>query len=96
MTKRERIDALFEEKKRRILGHKIENPLKVCSNCVRWVRHYVKNDVSITGGFVPIKCGHCTYPRLKSREEHDTCEHFCTFKDLPDGDFLRAFMDEAM
>ena len=98
MTKTERRNALFEERKLRQQGVKIEKPLKVCANCVRWRRHYAAADPASVPfcmpPYVPTKCGHCTYPRLKHREESDTCEQFLTLKDMSEEEFMEAMTRE--
>lgn len=44
-----------------------ETPL--CINCEHYHQHYnVKGD--------KVQCGHCTYPRLKTRMPYDTCDSF--------------------
>ena len=83
---------MFEEQKLRQQGVKIEEPLKVCANCVRWRRHYVAADPGSVSHYmppyIPIKCGHCTYPGIKTREESDTCEHFLTLKSMTEEELM--------
>ena len=98
MTKSERRDALRVERHRREQGFKIDKPLKVCANCVRWHRHYAAVDPASVPfcmpPYVPTPCGHCDYPRLKHREETDTCEHFLTLKDMSENELMEAMTRE--
>lgn len=94
MTKGQRKKALWEEKQLRKQGVKIDKPLEVCANCARWHRHYAEVDPASVPycmpPFAPTPCGHCTYPRLKHREESDTCEHFLTLKDMSEEELMEA------
>ena len=51
---------------------------EVCGNCEHFVQHYnanlfwSRNVERVT----PMHCGHCTYPRLKNRTVHDSCDKF--------------------
>ena len=40
-----------------------------CVNCKHYRQHYLKNGIRLT-------CGHCCQPRLKFREDYDTCSLF--------------------
>ncbi len=45
-----------------------------CGTCYYYKQHYVQ-----WGGpnrFSALSYGHCTYPRMKVREPHQTCEHW--------------------
>ena len=44
-----------------------ETPL--CVNCQHFYQHY--NEKGQT-----VQCGHCDYPRIKTRMPYDTCNHF--------------------
>ena len=98
MTLEERRLALIEEKRLRKSGVRIENPLAVCANCVRWNRHYAAADPASVPycmpPYVPTPCGHCAYPRLKHKKETDTCEHFCTLKDMSEEEFMEEMNRE--
>lgn len=53
-----------------------------CENCVHFLKHYV-----ILGNrlFV-VNCGHCIYPRVKSRKPRTpACAHFTRILLLEDG-----------
>ena len=56
----------------------IEPDSEVCGNCEHFVQHYnanlfwSRNVERVT----PMHCGHCTYPRLKNRTVHDSCDKF--------------------
>lgn len=98
MTLKERRDALAEEKRKRLCGNKIENPLEVCANCVHWIQHYVAADPwrppGCTPPFIPITHGRCTCGRIKHRKEADTCENFSTLKDLTEEELTEAMNRE--
>lgn len=59
---------------------------EVCGNCKHFIQHCV------FGSFVhmpvggPLHCGHCTYPRLKNRTVHDSCDKFEPAAAAPDED----------
>lgn len=44
-----------------------ETPL--CVNCRHFYQHYNQKGK-------PVMCGHCVYPRLKTRMPYDTCDKF--------------------
>lgn len=44
----------------------------VCAGCKHYYQHYVLSH----GAFWKCQAGHCTYPRLKSREPQDGCKYF--------------------
>lgn len=58
--------------------HGIAPDSEMCGNCEHFVQHYSINPFWSQQGklFVPMHCGHCTYPRLKNRTVHDSCEKF--------------------
>lgn len=58
--------------------HGIAPDSEVCGNCEHFVQHYNVNPFWSQQGkfFVPMHCGHCTYPRLKNRTVHDSCDKF--------------------
>lgn len=93
MTKKERKEAFNREERARMNGEKIEEPLKVCGNCLFWIRHY-------TGGpgmtYAPVPCGHCHQPRLKHRKPWDTCERFKIrrIRDMSEAELKEAFRKE--
>ncbi len=45
---------------------------QVCCNCVHYYQHYVRGEKR----YIIVHCGHCTFPRLKSRSPGQTCEHW--------------------
>ena len=45
---------------------------KVCCNCVHYFQHYGKRK----RGYHVLNCGHCCYPRLKTRRPDQTCENW--------------------
>ena len=45
---------------------------RVCENCRYFHQHYVRDGC----GFSKVFAGHCTYPRLKDRENSDSCDYF--------------------
>jgi len=51
-----------------------------CENCRYYVQHYIycPGDTYLNAdhGYVPIKLGHCRFPRIRPRRRHDWCEHF--------------------
>ena len=48
-----------------------------CANCKHYVQHYVQHCMSIDSAYMmPCNCGHCVYPRVKSRKPGDVCEKF--------------------
>lgn len=51
-----------------------------CGNCKYFHQHYTRDK---QGGYSPLWCGHCTYPRLKNRRNEETCPHW-TAKDKED------------
>ena len=44
----------------------------VCGNCKHFYQHYVKSE----SGFSKCYVGHCSYPRIKCKEETDSCKYF--------------------
>lgn len=60
MTKSERCKQYF---------YNLTQDTPFCINCQHFYRHYQKNGR-------PLECGHCVYPRLKTRETYDTCPNF--------------------
>lgn len=44
-----------------------ETPL--CVNCQHFYQHYNENGQAV-------QCGHCAYPRVKTRMPYDTCGQF--------------------
>ena len=45
----------------------------ICKNCTHYHQHYILDDQRCAA----VNCGHCTYPRLKHREQtHPGCTHF--------------------
>ena len=45
-----------------------------CSTCNYYIQHYAKINHT---GYRPVACGHCFYPRIKSRKpESPACEYF--------------------
>ena len=50
------------------------NSEHTCATCEHFVRHYIRQT---RGLYCPIKSGHCTYPRIKSRStDTPACPHF--------------------
>lgn len=50
---------------------------RICMNCFHFHQHYVFQEGSKGIGFVsPISTGHCSFPRLKSTKQKNTCKHF--------------------
>ena len=49
---------------------------EVCGNCKHFIQHYIFNFFTHPERFSPMHCGHCTYPRMKNRTVHDTCDKF--------------------
>lgn len=41
----------------------------VCRNCRHFRQHYIQ----LGRRYVTTNCGHCVYPRLKSRRPDDSC-----------------------
>ena len=58
--------------------HGIAPDSEVCGNCEHFIQHYNINPFWSQQGkfFIPMHCGHCTYPRLKNRTVHDSCDKF--------------------
>lgn len=45
-----------------------------CNTCTHYIQHYAKINHT---GYQAVNCGHCIYPRLKSRKpDSPACEHF--------------------
>ena len=60
----------YDRKKRKQLYQtKLTPEAKLCTNCKHFYQHY--NDKGDK-----VQCGHCTYPRLKTRMPYDTCDTF--------------------
>lgn len=58
------------EKERNVLYHTQLTPeTPLCGNCRHFYQHF--NEKGQT-----VECGHCVYPRVKTRMPYDTCEHF--------------------
>lgn len=56
-----------------MIAIKITDDESTCANCEHYVQHYTSIDgVHMT----PCNCGHCVYPRVKSRKPGDVCEKF--------------------
>ena len=46
---------------------------EICKNCVHYQRHYIV----IKSLCTPVNCGHCDYPRIKTRKpDTKACAHF--------------------
>ena len=58
---------------------KIYTGKQVCCNCVYYRQHYGKRG----DGYQPIYCGHCVYPRLKTRQPDQTCGNWKAEKEEP-------------
>lgn len=56
--------------------HGIAPDSEVCGNCKHFIQHYIANKFTLLPSFSPMHCGHCTYPRLKNRTVHDSCDKF--------------------
>lgn len=46
---------------------------EVCSNCKHYYQHYVKTE---DREFYACNCGHCIYPRTKTRKPNQHCDNF--------------------
>lgn len=63
-----------------------KEPGYTCADCKYFHRHYAMNMTAIPcrdsiRGFVPINCGHCTYPKLKHHKPRDkACQAFVVGK----------------
>ena len=53
-----------------------------CETCAHYRQHYVKHQG--TGDWVAISYGHCTFPRLKTREPDQHCDYWEQREDPPD------------
>ena len=52
---------------------KKQEQVYVCSQCIHFVRHYVRFDEKYVEAFI----GHCVFPRIKSRSlDAKACAHF--------------------
>ncbi len=47
----------------------LDKDAKICGNCIHFYLHYIKNN----DHYVSIHWGHCVYPRLKTRNDIDSC-----------------------
>lgn len=47
---------------------------EICENCKYFHHHYVFNEYR--SEYDRIASGHCEYPRIKTRNSYDICEHF--------------------
>ena len=46
---------------------------QICENCKYYIQHYVRHG----RGYGIVYCGHCCYPRLKSRKpDTPACKHY--------------------
>ena len=45
---------------------------KVCCTRSYFRQHYGKD----RRGYLPVNCGHCRYPRLKTRKPNQNCEYW--------------------
>lgn len=45
---------------------------RICANCKYFHPHYVKME----RGFQRLREGHCSYPRMKSRDFYNSCANF--------------------
>lgn len=57
---------------------------EVCGNCKHFVQHYISNPLTLLPRFSPLGFGHCTFPRVKNRTVHDTCDKFEPAFNTPD------------
>lgn len=58
------------EKERKILYQTQLTPrTPLCVNCRHYYQHYTHTGEAV-------QCGHCVYPRVKTRMPYDTCNHF--------------------
>lgn len=58
--------------------HKCSNDAPMCSNCRYYMQHFILQGVDAKGQmhFAPVRAGHCTEPRIKTRMPFDLCTHY--------------------
>lgn len=55
---------------------------KICQNCKYFYQHYTKDESK--DRFLQAFCGHCVYPRIKTRTPvAPACAHFCAKMETP-------------
>ena len=52
---------------------------KVCCTCRHYVQHYGQGKRT----YYILACGHCIFPRIKTRAPEQTCEHWASIKEEP-------------
>ena len=52
---------------------------RVCCTCAHYHQHYGRGKKS----YYILFCGHCTFPRAKSRAPDQTCIHWKTIEEEP-------------
>lgn len=58
------------EKERKVLYDTHLTPeTPLCINCQYFYQHYNESGQKV-------RCGHCNFPRIKTRMPYDTCNHF--------------------
>ena len=50
---------------------------EICANCKHYYPHYVRSE----NGFQRLREGHCSYPRMKTRDIYQSCVHFALSED---------------
>ena len=50
---------------------------KVCCTCAHYTQHYRKD----LWGYSAVHCGHCSFPRVKTRKPNQTCGHWKPIED---------------
>ena len=56
----------------RLYALKKYQDVPMCVNCRYYYLHYIYS----AKRYLPVDCGHCTEPRLKTRQPWDICQYF--------------------
>ncbi len=62
---------------------------KICANCKHYYPHYVRSE----NGFQRLREGHCSYPRMKTRDLYQSCANFAPGES--EGKFVRLDFEEV-
>lgn len=62
---------------------------KICANCKHYYPHYVRSE----NGFQRLREGHCSYPRMKTRDIFQSCAYFAPGES--EGRFVRLDFEEV-
>lgn len=60
---------MTEKERKTLYDTRLTPEAPLCVNCRHFYQHY-------NGKGQRVRCGHCDYPRVKTRMPYDICDHF--------------------